>query len=271
MAKTITQLPDATVVNDGDELIIQQSGITKRATKLEVIAGIKNASIASDAAIAFSKLAALDSANILVGNASNVATKVAVTGDVTISNTGVTAIAAGAVVAADVADAAITPAKLAQPYTLATAQASTSGTSIDFTSIPSWVKRITVMLSGVSTNGTSFYRIQLGAGGSPTTSGYLVTSSSFGNGSLAASNSSGGFDIYTNVAAYATTGRAVFENISGNTWVGTFVGNYSNTVVATMLTAGSVSLSGTLNMVRVTTVNGTDAFDAGTVNISYEG
>lgn len=261
MAKTITQLPDATVVNDGDELIVQQGGITKRATKLEVIAGIKNASIASDAAIAFSKLASLDSANILIGNGSNVATKAAVTGDVAISNTGV----------ATIANAAITPAKLARPYTLATAQASTSGTNIDFTSIPSWVKRITVMLSGVSTNGTSFYRIQLGAGGSPTTSGYLVTSSSFGNGSLAASNSSGGFDIYTNVAAYATTGRAVFENISGNTWVGTFVGNYSNTVVATMLTAGSVSLSGTLNMVRVTTVNGTDAFDAGTVNISYEG
>jgi hypothetical protein len=57
MAKTISQLPDATSVADGDELIVQQSGITKRATKLEVIAGIKDASIASDAAIAGSKLA----------------------------------------------------------------------------------------------------------------------------------------------------------------------------------------------------------------------
>jgi hypothetical protein len=57
MAKTITQLPDATSVADADELIVQQSGITKRASKLEVLAGIKNASIASDAAIAGSKLA----------------------------------------------------------------------------------------------------------------------------------------------------------------------------------------------------------------------
>lgn len=117
MAKTITQLPDATVVNAADELIIQQSGVTKRATKTELLSGIVNANIDASAAIAFSKLAALDSANILVGNGSNVATKVAVTGDVTISNAGVTAIAAGAVVTADVQDAAITAPKLSGAQT----------------------------------------------------------------------------------------------------------------------------------------------------------
>lgn len=57
MAKTITQLPDATVVNGSDELIIQQSGVTKRATKTEVLAGIVNANIDAAAAIAGSKLA----------------------------------------------------------------------------------------------------------------------------------------------------------------------------------------------------------------------
>jgi hypothetical protein len=61
--------------------------------------------------------------------------------------------------------------------TSATAQASTSGTSINFTDIPSWVKRITVMFNGVSTSGTSIRQAQLGAG-SVTTSGY--TSSGFG-------------------------------------------------------------------------------------------
>ena len=45
-----------------------------------------------------------------------------------------------------------------------TAVASTSGTSIDFTGIPSWVKRITVMFNGVSTSGTSFKQIQIGSG-----------------------------------------------------------------------------------------------------------
>jgi len=75
---------------------------------------ILNADVNASAAIAYSKLAALTSANILVGNASNVATSTAVTGDVTISNAGVTAIAAGAIVNADVnASAAIADTKLA--------------------------------------------------------------------------------------------------------------------------------------------------------------
>jgi hypothetical protein len=75
---------------------------------------IVNADINASAAIAFSKLASLTSANILVGNGSNVATSVAVTGDVTISNAGVTAIATGVVVNADIsATAAIALSKLA--------------------------------------------------------------------------------------------------------------------------------------------------------------
>jgi hypothetical protein len=75
---------------------------------------IVNADINASAAIAFSKLASLTSANILVGNGSNVATSVAVTGDVTISNAGVTAIATGVVVDADIsATAAIAFSKLA--------------------------------------------------------------------------------------------------------------------------------------------------------------
>jgi len=51
-----------------------------------------------------------------------------------------------------------------------TAVASTSGTSIDFTSIPSWVKRVTVMFAGVSTNGTGSYLIQIGDSGGIETS-----------------------------------------------------------------------------------------------------
>ena len=85
------------------------------ATGTVVLSGaIVNADINASAAIAFSKLASLSSANILVGNGSNVATSVAVTGDLTISNAGVTAIAAGVVVNADVsASAAIAFSKLA--------------------------------------------------------------------------------------------------------------------------------------------------------------
>jgi hypothetical protein len=85
------------------------------ATGTVVLSGsIVNADIASNAAIAFSKLAALNSANILIGSSGNVATSVAVTGDVTISNAGVTAIAAGVIVNTDInASAAIVDTKLA--------------------------------------------------------------------------------------------------------------------------------------------------------------
>ena len=124
MAKTITQLPDASSVADGDELIVQQSGVTKRATKLEVIAGIKNVSIASDAAIAHSKLATLTAGNVILGNASNVPTSTAVTGDVTISSSGVTAIASGAVTSAKMASAtsaSLVPAGAIMPFAMSAA------------------------------------------------------------------------------------------------------------------------------------------------------
>lgn len=82
-------------------------------SKLNLGTSIVNADISASAAIAYSKLAALTSANILVGSAANVATSVAMTGDVTISNAGVTAITAGSIVNADVnASAAIDGSKL---------------------------------------------------------------------------------------------------------------------------------------------------------------
>jgi hypothetical protein len=99
MAKTIGQLTQATTLASGDEFVIEQSGLTKRIAASVVRGGLINSDIDAAAAIAFSKLAALDSANILVGNGSNVATKVAVTGDVTISNAGVTAIGSAKVTA----------------------------------------------------------------------------------------------------------------------------------------------------------------------------
>jgi len=78
-----------------------------------------NADIAAAAAIAYSKLATLTSGNIVLGSSANVATSTAVTGDITITNTGVTAIASGVIVNADInASAAIVDTKLA---TIATA------------------------------------------------------------------------------------------------------------------------------------------------------
>ena len=88
------------------------------------------------------------------------------------------------VTTAKIADANVTPAKLSQPLTLATAQNSTSGTSIDFTSIPSWVKRITVMFSSVSTSGSSNPLIQIGDSGGIENTGYTSYAGDFNGQTL---------------------------------------------------------------------------------------
>ena len=154
--------------------------------------------------------------------------------------------------------------------TAGTAVNSTSGTSIDFTSIPSWVKRVTVMFQGVSTSGTSIVQIQLGTG-SVTTSGYLGASSAYAGGSTgSAANLTTGFGVGNfNAATNVRHGALVLNNISGNIW------SCNGTIAlsdgaGTGSSAGTISLGGTLDRVRITTVNGTDTFDAGSVNILYE-
>ena len=156
-----------------------------------------------------------------------------------------------------------------QRITQATAQASTSGTSITFTDIPAWAKKITVMFVGVSGSGTSNHLIQIGTSGSPETTGYLGASSGMGAavGTVAGTT---GFIMNTGGAAVIFHGAVTIFNATGNTWVASGVCARSDTA-ATETTAGSKTLSGALNMVRITTVGGTDTFDAGSVNILYEG
>jgi hypothetical protein len=151
--------------------------------------------------------------------------------------------------------------------TLATAQNSTSGTAIDFTGIPSWVKRVTVMLNGVSTSGSSAIQIQLGAG-SITTSGYGSSSSYITGGAYQSAGYSTGFGINNIGAADFRSGSYVFTLLGSNLWCG--IANFSSSGLVNHC-AGSVPLSGTLDRVRITTVNGTDTFDAGSINILYEG
>ena len=150
----------------------------------------------------------------------------------------------------------------------ATAVASTSGTSIDFTGIPSWVERITVMFNGVSTSGTSNIQVQLGAG-SVDTSGYLSTTTAGTVGVTTASATTGHIAASQVVAAALFNGHCVFTLIGSNLWIG------SSTLLSTgslvyAIGASNKTLSGTLDRVRITTVNGTDTFDAGSINILYE-
>ena len=154
--------------------------------------------------------------------------------------------------------------------TSGTAVASTSGTSIDFTSIPSWVKRITVMFQGVSTNGTSVIQIQIGAG-SVTTTGYLGAGGLIQNaGASAVSNFTSGFGITASLAATSVYhGSMLITLLGSNTWVANGAFARSDSVVQNF-GQGSIALGGTLDRVRITTVNGTDTFDAGSINILYE-
>jgi hypothetical protein len=155
--------------------------------------------------------------------------------------------------------------------TSGTAVASTSGTSFTFASIPSWVKRITLMFSQVSTNGASNPLMQLGTSSGITTSGYTAGATYLGP--------TNGIDTYTagfgfNSASSTNSfhGSLVFSllNSSTNIWVLSGVILMTGSSNFTYQMSGRVALSATLDRVRVTTVNGTDTFDAGSINILYE-
>jgi hypothetical protein len=150
---------------------------------------------------------------------------------------------------------------------LETAQATTSGTSKDFTSIPSWVKRITVMLQGVSGNGASHNLLQLGTSSGVTTSGYVCSYGYFG----APFSTTAGFGVYAGAAGEVVHGNAIITNLTGNTWVFSYSGGVSGTSTLGAGGGGSIALGATLDRVRLTHVNGTDTFDAGSINILYEG
>ena len=149
--------------------------------------------------------------------------------------------------------------------TSGTAVASTSGTSIDFTGIPSWVKRITIMFVNVSTSGISPIQIQIG-NGSPETTGYLSGAQTAGS----AANITTGFSLEQSCAATSVRhGMAFISTLGSNVWTYSTITNRSDTT-AISWGAGSKTTSATIDRVRITTVNGTDTFDLGTINILYE-
>ena len=157
--------------------------------------------------------------------------------------------------------------------TSGTAVASTSGTSIDFTSIPSWVKRITLMFNGVSNVGAdSLIVYRLGTASGIETTGYnagvgAVTTTN--NTTRGAANTTGFPTVHGGNGNDTWYGSIVFSNMGSNTWAG-FGTNFTS-LGTTTFTAGTKTLGGTLTQVRVTSANGTDTFDAGSINILYEG
>jgi hypothetical protein len=153
----------------------------------------------------------------------------------------------------------------AASITAMTAQATTSGTFKDFTGIPAGVKRITVMLYDLSTSGSSAPQIQIGSG-SFTTSGYT----SVGQNGITIQSSTTGF---ITTGSWANTsiksGAIILTLLSTNVWVASGV-SIDIPAANSSYCSGRVTIGGTLDRVRLTTINGTDTFDLGSVNIFYE-
>lgn len=156
------------------------------------------------------------------------------------------------------------------PLKSGTAVASTSGTAIDFTSIPSWVKRITVMFDKVTVNTTSSVIIVQIGSGSVTTSGYVSQAVQGNAGSGVITNGFYGYSSGGN-ATYSNSGLMTLSLITSNTWVENSIFNYTNvTSIGSIGSGASPTLSGALERVRITTSAGTAAFTGGTINIMYE-
>jgi hypothetical protein len=185
------------------------------------------------------------------------------------TNSGTTALTISTAQNATFAGTVTVPTGTIYPLVSGTALATTSGTAKDFTSIPSWVKRITVMFYGVSTNGASRILVRIGTGGTPATSGYIAQSSVVYT-NVATMAETSGFVIYYDTASFTITGSIIIQNISGNIWVMSGCGSNTGGVAFNWLSGGNVSLAGVLDVIRITTLNGTDTFDAGSVNILYE-
>ena len=154
-----------------------------------------------------------------------------------------------------------------------TEQATTSGTSIDFTGIPSGVRRITVMLVGVSIDATTELLLQLGDAGGFETSGYLSSASALVDASSVSSgNSTTGFILTKGLGSGGVLHGKItleLEDAAGFTWVEAGSLAQSNTA-ANQVSAGSKSTSDELTQMRITTVSGAANFDAGAMNINYE-
>lgn len=155
---------------------------------------------------------------------------------------------------------------------LGTQQASTSGTAVTFSSIPSGVRKINIMFSGVSTSGTSNIMVQIGDAGGLENSGYLGAATTIASATPATANFTTGFGVQATTAAGTISHGTIvltLMNAATFTWTATAIVGHSNATNIS-IGAGAKSLTAELTQLAITTVGGADTFDAGAINISYE-
>ena len=160
----------------------------------------------------------------------------------------------------------------ASNLTRATAQATTSGTSIDFTGIPSGVRRIQLLLDQVSISTGDTCQVQLGDSGGFETSGYDYSSIFIHTGNHGSSAYTAGFGIRWEAPECNRSGIMEIVNLTGNVWVARHMFDTNSSAQSSGLSqgAGRKELSGELTQIRLTTVGGTATFDNGQANIIYE-
>ena len=166
---------------------------------------------------------------------------------------------------------AIVSAMGSSVITSGTAVASTSGTSIDFTGIPSWAKRVTVMFNGVSISGTASVGLQVGTSGGIVATGYGGSTALLANTSAVSNTTPTTYAAvgnYSNAAA-SFSGSVTVTLLTGNTWaISGTIGYYTTNVNSSC--GYAVNAGAALTTIRIMTANGTDTFDAGSINIMYE-
>ena len=147
----------------------------------------------------------------------------------------------------------------------------TSGTSVDITSIPSGTKYIVLSLYGVSSSGTSNYIVQIGDAGGIETSGYTTNICAYNGSGLA--NKTDGWNMHLGIAAAgAYYGSLILSLVdsSTNSWQGFGQCNNNNSAYMCHCVGGK-DLSAELTQIRLTTTGGSDTFDAGKINVLYMG
>jgi hypothetical protein len=155
--------------------------------------------------------------------------------------------------------------------TSGTKVATTSGTEHDFTSIPAWVKKITLSFSGISLSGSAQLLVQLGDSGGVETTDYASNCITVTGAATSATDSTSGFILVAGSSGDAFSGSITFTlmDVATNTWVASG-SHHEEAGTRGMCSSGRKALSATLDRLRLTTSNGTDTFDAGAVNVLYE-
>lgn len=153
---------------------------------------------------------------------------------------------------------------------LSTPLSTTNGTVREFTDVPAWAKRITVMFRGVSVDGTLPFKIQLGTSSSYFTTGYASQSVNAPGNDV--DSGTDGFVIMNTNANDLITGQMIITKFSNTAWVAT--GQFSMNAVAGYGNQcfGDLSYAdGTTVISKIKILTTSNSFDLGEINILYEG